>query len=194
MSAPSQSLSLLSSSCWRLPVGILLWCAGSAPLVAQVSIAPSSVEPAGFERIALRVANPDPSPVTLVRLGIPDVLTVLGVDAPPGWAWRLTGATGTAAAAVEWSGDTLAQGAFREFAILARLASDVRDITLVFPVRVEHADKSAVTWTRGGDAPPPTVSIRATTGLSVRGAVALAGGALGVAALALVLALHRRPR
>jgi len=177
---------------WSVTACALLWCGGPALLAAQVSVAPAAVEPAGFERLALRVANPDASPVTLVRIEIPDVLTVLGVDAPPGWAWRLTAATDTSSAAIAWSGDSLAQGVFREFAVLVRLASDVRDLTLVFPVRVEHADGRAVTWTRDGDARPPAVSIRATTGISVRGAVALAGGALGVAALALALALNRR--
>jgi len=175
-----------------LPLCALLWCMGPALLAAQVSVAPSTVEPAAFERLALRVANPDPSPVTRVRLEIPDVLTVLGVDAPQGWAWLLTPGSDTSAAFIVWSGDSLPQGAFREFALLVRPASDVRDITLVFPASVEHADGRTVTWTRGGDARPPTVSIRATTGLSVRGVVALAGGALGVAALALMLALHRR--
>jgi uncharacterized protein YcnI len=172
----------------------IVFAAWGAPavLAAQVSVAPASVEPAAFERLALRVANPDSSPVTRVRLEIPDVLTVLGVDAPAGWTWRLTAGTDTSAAAVEWWGDSLPRGAFREFALLARPASDVRDITLVFPVWVEHADGRTVRWTRGGDARPPTVSMRATTGLSGRGAVALAGGALGLAALALVIALHRR--
>lgn len=191
MSTPSTRLPS-SVRGWQWTGCALLWCVGPAPLTAQVSVAPSSVAPAAFERLALRVANPEPSPVTRVRLEIPDVLTVLGVDAPHGWFGRLVAGTDTSAAAVEWSGDSLAQGAFREFAVLVRPASDVRDITLVFPVRLEHADGRALAWTRGGDARPPTVSIRATTGLSVRGAVALAGGALGVAALALVLALHRR--
>ena len=170
----------------------LLIAVWSAPLAAQVSVAPSSVAPTDFERFALRVANPDSSPVTRVRLGIPDVLMVLGVDAPPGWRWVLTPPTDTSAAAVEWSGDSLPRGAFREFAVFARLASDVRELALVFPVRLDRADGRTVRWTRGGDAPPPTVAIRATTGLSVRGAVALSGGALGVAALALALAAARR--
>ena len=191
MSAPFRG-PLLVLRGWRLILSAVVWNIGLAPLAGQVSVAPSSIEPAAFERLALRVANPDSSPVTLVQMEIPDVLTVLGVDAPPGWDWRLAAATDTSAAAIEWSGGSLAQGAFREFAVLARLASDVRDITLVFPVRVEHADGRAVTWTRGGDARPPAVSIRATTGVSARGAVALAGGALGVAALSLALALHRR--
>lgn len=171
---------------------VLLACAALQPLAAQVSLAPASIEPAAFERLALRVANPEASPVTRVRLEVPDVLTVLGVDAPPGWTWRLVPGTDTSAAAVEWSGGTLEQGAFREFAILARPDSDVRDIMLVFPVWVEHADGRTVSWTRAGDGRPPTVALRATTGLSPLGVVALAGGALGVAALALVLALHRR--
>jgi uncharacterized protein YcnI len=179
------------SACSRWWVlGALL--SAAAPLHAQVSLAPSSVEPAAFERLALRVANPEASPVTRVRLEVPDVLAVLGVDAPAGWAWALTPGTDTSAAAVAWWGDSLPQGAFREFALLVRPAADVRGVTLVFPVWVEHADGRTVAWTREGDGRPPTVRIRATTGLSVRGAVALAGGALGVAALAMVLALHRR--
>lgn len=175
-----------------LAAGVLLGWAGSEPLAAQVSLAPARVEPSAFERLALRVANPDSSPVTRVRMEIPDVLAVLGVDAPPGWTWHLTPGTDTSAAAVEWTGDTLRRGAYREFAILVRPASDVRDITLVFPVLVEHADGRVLSWTRGGDARPPTVALRATTGLSPLGVVALAGGALGVAALAVALALHRR--
>jgi len=175
-----------------LAVCALLASVRWAPLAAQVSLAPASVEPAAFERLALRVANPDASPVTRVRMEVPDVLTVLGVDAPAGWTWSLVAGTDTSATAVEWSAGTLEQGAFREYAVLVRAGSDVRDITLVFPVWVEHADGRGVSWTRGGDARPPTVSIRATTGLSPLGVVALAGGALGVAALALALALHRR--
>lgn len=148
--------------------------------------------PSGFERFALRVANPDSAPVIRVRLGIPDVLTVLGVDAPPGWTWTLTPATDTSAVTVEWSGAALPRGAFREFAVFARLASDARGLTLAFPVRLDRADGGTVTWTRGGDAPPLLVGIQATTGVSTRGAVALAGGALGLAALALALAVSRR--
>jgi len=170
----------------------LLAAVWPAFLSAQVSMAPGSVEPAGFERFALRVANPDAVPVIRVRLGIPEVLTVLGVDAPPGWRWAHTAATDTSAAFVEWTGDSLPRGAFREFAVFARVASDAREITLAFPVRLERADGATVTWTRGGDAPPLIVGIRATTGVSTRGAVALAGGALGLAALAVVLALSRR--
>lgn len=192
MSALSRRSTLLVFRAWRWTIAALPWCMGPAPLTAQVSVAPAAVEPAAFERLALRVANPDSSPVTLVRLGIPDVLTVLGVDAPPGWAGRLLAGSDTSAAAVEWTGDSLPQGAFREFAVLVRLDSDARDVTLVFPVRVEHADGRVVAWTRGGDARPLTVASRATTGISIRGAVALAGGALGVAALALALALNRR--
>jgi uncharacterized protein YcnI len=161
-------------------------------LVAQVSLAPASIQPASVERLGLRVANPDPSPVVRVRLDVPAVFTVLGVDAPPGWTWRLTPATDTAATVIEWSGDSLAVGAFREFALLARLGADARQLTLVFPVEVSHADGRTVAWNRAGDAPPLTMDISGSTTVSASGAVALAGGALGIAALALVMALHRR--
>lgn len=159
---------------------------------AQVALSPASLEPATFERLALRVANPGPSPVVRVRLAVPVALTLLGVDAPAGWRWRLEPATDTTATTIEWSGDSLPAGAFREFPFLARLQADAQPLTLVFPVRLDHADGQTAVWDRAGDAAPPTVDIRGTTVLSVRGAVALAGGALGVAVLALVLALHRR--
>jgi len=171
-----------------LPIVLL----AARPLAAQVSIAPATVAPATFERFALRVANPDSSPVTAVRLEVPAVLTVLGVDVPAGWTWHLTPATDTSATTIVWVGGSLPQGEFREFAVLARLAADARQLTLVFPARLDHADGRAVAFTRGGDAPPPAMTIRGTTDVSARGAVALGGGALGVAVLALALALHRR--
>lgn len=157
-----------------------------------MSVTPAAIEPAAFERLAVRVANPGPSAVVVVRLDVPTALSVLGVDAPPGWAWRVEPSTDSTPRAIVWSGDSLGAGAFREFALLVRLAGDARQRTLLLPLRLQHADGRTVTWTRGGDAPAPVVRIGATTAVSVRGAVALGGGALGLAALAVVLALHRR--
>lgn len=176
----------------RLAPATVMIAACTHSAAAQVALAPAGVEPAAFERLALRVANPDPSPVVRVRLEVPNAFTVLGVEAPPGWTWRRTPATDTSATVIEWAGDSLQTGSFREFAVFARLESDALPLTLVFPARVTHADGRVVTWDRDGDAPPPTMEIRGTTLVSAAGAVALAGGAIGLAALALVLALYRR--
>jgi uncharacterized protein YcnI len=176
------------------PVAVLLGALSVRAATAQVALAPSSLEPATFERLALRVANPDSSPVVRVRLAVPAALAVLGVDAPAGWRWRLEPASDTTPTVIEWWGDSLAAGAFREFPVLARLQADAQPLTLVFPVRLEHADGRTTVWDRAGDAAPPTMEIRGTTVLSTRGAVALAGGALGVAALALVLGLFSASR
>jgi hypothetical protein len=191
MIAPPRVLSFARDyAAW--PVAVLLTALSARTIAAQVALAPSALEPATFERLALRVANPDSSPIIRVRLAVPVALAVLGVDAPSGWRWRLEPASDTTPTVIEWSGDSLAAGAFREFPVFIRLQADAQPLTLVFPVRLDHADGRTTVWDRGGNAAPPTMVIRGTTFLSTSGAVALAGGALGVAALALVLALHRR--
>lgn len=159
---------------------------------AQVALTPPALEPGAFERLALRVANPAPSPVVQVRLVVPEAVAVLGVDAPPPWTGRLIPATDSTPQVVEWAGGELAPGAFREFALFTRLAADVRRADLVFPVHLTRRDGSTVAWRRGGEGAPLIVGVRGTTTVSTWGATALAGAAAGLALLALVLALHGR--
>lgn len=162
------------------------------PAAGQIQLVPTALEPGQWERIALRVVNQaGPNPVR-VRIEVPQAVYVMGADAPDGWEVVVTPPTDTSAAAIEWSGGPLPAGGFREFAFLGRLAADVRQNTLVFPVAVWKDNGDSVAWRRGGEAPPPRIAIQGSTRVSSWGALAVAGVALGVASLAVVLAMHRR--
>src|SRR5262245_732278 len=85
----------------------------------QVAVSPTALTPASMERLAVRVANPSPSPIILVAVAVPEAITVLGVEAPPGWTARVFAASDTTPQAVEWSGSALAAREFKEFAFFA---------------------------------------------------------------------------
>jgi hypothetical protein len=158
-----------------------------------VVVAPSAVTPAGFERFALRVANQSDTATVAIRLTVPEAIQVLGVNAPPGWTARLEPVTDTSAPVIEWSGGRVERGGFVEFAFLGRVAGDAKPGSeLVFPVLITRANGSRVAWATGGDARPPTVAIQGTVTASPAGAFMLAGGAVGLSILAVVLALARR--
>ncbi|MBI1966766.1 MAG: DUF1775 domain-containing protein [Gemmatimonadetes bacterium] len=159
----------------------------------QVAVTPTTIAPAELERVAVRVVNPADSPIVAVRVEVPEALAMLGVDAPPGWSARRVAATESSAPAIEWTGGRLASGEFREFAFFVRLGADARRVPLVFPVRIRRADGTVREWRSGGDAPAPEIQIRGTVGVTPGGAFVLAAGALGLAALAVALALRRGP-
>jgi len=160
-------------------------------LAAQVTIAPASFVPGQRDRLAVRVATRGDT-IIAVRVEVPAVLGLLGVDAPPGWTARVVAPTDTSPPAIEWQGGSLGHGEFREFAFFAQLGFDARRRPLVFPVETRSAGGAVRRWRTGGDGPAPTVQIRGTTVVSPGGAFAFAAAAFGLAALALVLALHRR--
>ena len=162
------------------------------PVLLQISIRPLSVTPAQHERIALRVVNPSDTPLVAIRIEVPSVLNVLGLDAPPGWTARLVPATDTTAQAIEWSGGALHKLDFREFAFLARLTADAKALPLVFPVRLHRADGAVRVWGAGGIAPAPTIGISAETGITAGAAFALGAAGIGVSLLAVALALRRK--
>jgi uncharacterized protein YcnI len=174
-------------------LALALGAGTSASLAAQVMLVPPSVTPASWERFALRVANQSDTPTVVVRLRVPRAVQILGVAAPPGWSARLIAAGDTSAPGIEWSGGRLGRGEFDEFAFLGRVAGDARPgAELIFPVEVMRAGGSTITWSRGGNGPPPAVTIRGAATISATGAFALAGAAVGLAMLALVFALVRR--
>lgn len=178
---PTTSLFLALAAAWLAP-----------PLAAQVAIAPATLVPGQRDRIAVRVATRADTPIVAVRVEVPEVLGLLGTESPPGWSARVTAATDSTPAAIQWDGGRLGWGEFREFAVFAQLGFDARRKTLVFPVETRSADGTVRRWREGGDGPPPTIQIRGSTMVSAGGAFALAAGAFGLAALALALALHRR--
>jgi uncharacterized protein YcnI len=176
-------------SCW-LPTAAVV--AFAPALAAQVTIAPATFVPGQRDRLAVRVATRADSPIVAVRVEVPAALGILGVDAPPGWTARVVAPTDSSPPAIEWHGGRLGHGEFREFAFLAQLGFDARRRTLVFPVETRSADGTIRRWRTGGDGPAPTVQIRGATVVTPGGAFAFAAAAFGLAALALVLALHRR--
>jgi uncharacterized protein YcnI len=176
-----------------LLIGLALGAAAPRLLGAQVVLDPQSVTPAAFERFAFRVVNQSDTPTMAVRVTVPEAIQVLGVNAPAGWTARLTPATDSAAPVIEWSGGRLERGAFDEFAFLGRVAADAKPGSeLIFPVRLTRASGATADWAWGGEARPPTVSIVGITNVSAAGAFALAGAAIGLSILAVVLALARK--
>jgi hypothetical protein len=171
------------------------WCAialTASSVSAQVSVTPRTVAPADFVRLAVQVVNQTDPAVVAVQVQVPAALAMLGVDAPPGWSFALAAATDSTPAAIDWSGGRLERGEFREFAFFVRPAATARRATLVFPVRLRRADGSVRDWRPGGEGEAPTVEIRGTVALTAGGAFTVAAAALGLAALAIALALRRR--
>lgn len=157
----------------------------STPAVveAQATIHPRSTTPAAWERFAIRVVSGTDTPTVAVRVRVPDAVTVLGVDAPQGWSSRTGRDRDDAPQVVVWSGGTLLRGTFREFAFLGRVRGDARQTDLVFPVTLTRADGS--TW----EDRELRVRVTGRTRLSVRGVTAIAGTAVGMAVIALVVAI-----
>lgn len=140
------------------------------------------------------MANQWETSLTAVSVTIPDAVTVLGVEQPPGWTFTLQEPNATSPASITWQGGLLAHKRFLEFAFLGRVAGDARRTDLVFPVTLTRSDGQTLQWINppGLERPAPRVGIVGTTQLSPWGALALAGAAFVTAVLALILVLSRR--
>ena len=162
-------------------------------LDAQVDIDPATVKPAAWERFVLRVVNQKDTAFTRVRLTVPEVVMILGVEPLPGWTFTLIAASDTNPQSIEWSGGSHLRGEFREYAFFGRIPADARRRELVFPVELTRANGSVVEWNRRSETgAPPTVQIVGTTGITAWASLALAGVAVGIAILALALAMSRK--
>ncbi len=166
-------------------------CALALPLEAQVALDPPSLVPAAWERISVRVINQSDTAWVAVRVEIPDVIGILGVEAPDGWAAETIAGTSTTPQAIEWTGGRVERGRFEEFAFMGRLQADVRRKVLHFPVRLTRDGGTEVNWRRGGEGPELRVTIAGSTQISSWAAFALAGAAFGLATLAVILSLRR---
>ena len=175
----------------RSPVAALALCALAFPLEAQVALDPPTLVPATWERISVRVINQTDTAWVAVRVEVPDVIGILGVDVPDGWAAETIVGTGTSPQAIEWRGGRVERGGFEEFAFMGRLQADVRQKVLYFPVRLTRAGGTEVNWRRGGEGPELRIAIAGSTQISSWAAFALAGAAFGLAALAVILSLRR---
>ncbi|MBI4421653.1 MAG: DUF1775 domain-containing protein [Gemmatimonadetes bacterium] len=160
---------------------------------AQVAIYPPTTTPATWERFAVRVVNQTDTPTVAVRVEVPQAVTIMGVDGGRMWPFRMTPGTDSTPQHIEWRGGPIRKGEFREFAFLGRLAADARQEDLVFPMRIERASGSVVEWRRGRgeNYAAPRVEVLGTARLSPAGMLAMAGAAVGIAILALVVAIAR---
>lgn len=152
-----------------------------APAVAssQVMITPKSITPAGWARFEISVVNSRDHDITSVRVVVPEIISVLGVDRNGDWTYESQPAAGTTPQFIEWTGSTLAAGGLETFSFLGRLAGDAKKRSLLFPMTI----------TRGTDV--QEVNAR-QSGMNVQiiGSTILTPWAgLGVAALALAIAL-----
>jgi uracil-DNA glycosylase len=176
-----------------LPVALLVaWMAPNAR--GQVAIDPDNMRPAAWERIATQVVNLTEDTILGVTVEVPDVIMILGVDAPTGWSYAQRVGSDTSAQAVSWTGGRIARGDTRSFALLGRLKADVRRNTLVFPVNLTYSSGETARWgdPRGEERPAPVINIVGTTTLSASGSLALAALAIAIASVALALSLARR--
>ena len=168
----------------------------SSSSAAQVAISPAQIRPAAWERIAVRVVNQTDSAIVAVKVTVPEAFDILGVEPMPDWQFALTRTTEAESQHVTWTGGALGQWEFQEFAIFGRIGPDSRNKELVFPVDITKQSGSVVEWSwrDGAAAPPPTIRIVGSTEISSWGTFAAAAAAMGVALLAIALAVSRRPR
>src|SRR5712691_5944488 len=110
---------------------LLLSLASASDVAAQVSIHPGTVQPAAWERFAIRVFNQTDTPTVAVRVEVPEAIAILGVDAGRMWPFKTIAATDSTPQRIEWRGGQLIRGEFREFAFLGRLKADARQEDLV---------------------------------------------------------------
>lgn len=167
--------------------------AAASQLAAQVDVYPRSIEPLEWERITVRVVNNTSMPTVGVRVLVPEVVGILGVEDKVGWDYHVLRASDTAPQSIEWRGGAIRNGDFAEFTFLGRVSGDVRRKSLVVPVTITRADGSTVSFGgAGSDRAAPTIQIAGSTRVTVWGSLALAGVAVGIAILALALAVSNR--
>ncbi len=164
---------------------------------AQIDLVPKTAQPTIWERFTLRVINQREPATVEVVLVVPEVVAVLGVQAPSSaWKFEVIAPTDSTPQMIRWTGGSVGQGSFDEFAFLGRIPGDARSKELVFPVTLRREDGSETQWSRlRGEGVAPVVQIVGTTSVTPWGAVGLAGGAFGIAVIALALAVSaRQPR
>lgn len=173
----------------RFATPTLLLALATAPAAAQVAIHPTITTPAAWERFAIRVINQTDTPTVAVHVEVPEAVTILGVDGDRMWPFRMTAGTDSIPQSIEWQGGPIARGEFREFAFLGRLRADAKQQDLVFPVRIRRANGSVVEWRRRRGEPyaAPRVEVAGTVRVSAAGQLAMAGLAIGISLLALIL-------
>lgn len=163
----------------------------AAPAAAQVAISPLVTTPAEWERYAIRVINQTDTATVSVRVEVPEIIQILGVEDKAGWTIQRLAATDSTRQAIWWTGGSVTKGQFSEFAILGRLDANAKRGDMTFPVRIERANGSVVEWRRRPGEPyaAPRVNIAGSVSISPTGTIAMAGAGVGLAIVAIILAI-----
>jgi uncharacterized protein YcnI len=163
------------------------------PARAQVAIDPMTTTPAAWERFGLRIINQTDTPTVMVRVEVPSAAMVLGVERKAGWTFETSQLPDSGPTVITWRGGSVERGEFGDFPFLARLKADARQQDLVFPVRIERANGSVVEWRgrQGQDYAAPRVQVAGTVRVSPTGSLMLASLAMGLAIVALIVAIAR---
>jgi uncharacterized protein YcnI len=151
--------------------------------------------PGEWERITLRVVNQTDTATTAIRLTVPETIAILGVERSGAWEASVRTATGTSPQLIEWTGDSLARGQYRDFAFLGRLSADARRRTLIFPAAITRSNGAVVEWSnQAGAGAALEMNIVGTTRITAWGTFGLASVAVGIAVISLGLAISARGR
>ena len=165
-----------------------------SPAAAQVAVNPVITTPAAWERFSVRVINQTDTPTVAVRVEVPAAVMVLGVEPKSGWTFQVVPSVDSGPAVITWTGGSIRKGEYGEFPFLGRLEAQARQEELVFPVRIQRANGSAAEWRRPRGEPyeAPRVEIAGTVRVSPAGQLVMAGAAIGIAILALVVAIANK--
>ncbi|MSR06035.1 MAG: DUF1775 domain-containing protein [Gemmatimonadetes bacterium] len=170
---------------------ISLLIGAPAALCAQVSVSPNVTTPAAWERFAIRVINQTDTATVAVRVEVPEIIMLLGVQPKPGWTVQTVPATDSTPNVITWTGGTVAKGQFDEFAFLGRLDPNAKEEALGFPVQIKRANGSVVDWRKrpGELYSAPRVQIGGTVSISPAGQIALSVAAVGLAIVSIILTI-----
>jgi len=118
------------------------------PVGAHVVVFPhdllTTAPACGTITFAVRVPTEKPIPTTAVRLRIPPTITVIAVQAKPGWRADFLTNKGRITA-ITWSGGKIMPREFDEFAFLAAVPKTAG--TVSWDAEQTYADGSVVAWT-----------------------------------------------
>lgn len=165
------------------PLALLPWMAVFliAPTTAssQVMITPNSITPAGWAHFEISVVNSRDDAITGVRVVVPEIISILGVDPTDDWTYESQPAAGSAPQFIEWTGSTLSRGDLATFSFLGRLAGDAKKRSLLFPMTI----------TRGSDVQEINARESGVLVQIIGSTILTPWAGLGVAALAFAVSM-----
>ena len=161
-------------------------------LCAHAVVSPGTSRPGAYERYVLRVPNEGDVATVRVEMTFPSEVRVISFVDVPGWTIRAEfDSTGRATRAV-WTGSLPPE----RFVELPFMGVNPRSGTITWPAIQTYANGVRAEWTGppGSDSPASVTVISAPARTDGTGAVptALAGLALLVSVVALVVAVRRR--